>query len=134
MVEAPYAEAVLSGKNITATPPRTEIRALLYARVRQADGKDYRNILLDDRKLRLLSRRRGRFEDPNGIMLVAFQNLDAVARGAIRWSQAEVESTPRSRSARGFAAQRALRRGDAHARRSRHTTRHRPQCRRHQLG
>jgi hypothetical protein len=90
VVEAPYAEAVLNGKNITANPPRTEIWALLYAQVRQADGKDYRNILLDDRRLRVLPRIRGRFEDPNGNVLMAFQNRDAVARGATRWTQAGI--------------------------------------------
>lgn len=90
VVEAPYAEAVLNGKNITANPPRTEIWALLYAQVRQADGKDYRNILLDDRRLHVLPRIRGRFEDPNGKVLMAFQNRDAVARGATRWTQGEI--------------------------------------------
>ena len=41
VVEAPYAQVVLGAKNITAEPPRTEIWALLYAQVRQADGKEY---------------------------------------------------------------------------------------------
>jgi hypothetical protein len=50
-VTAPYAVAVHSGKNVTADPPRTEIWALLYAQVKQADNKEYRNILLDDRVL-----------------------------------------------------------------------------------
>jgi hypothetical protein len=50
-VSAPYAEAVFNGKNVTADPPRTQLWCLLYAQVRQADNKDYRNILLDDRRL-----------------------------------------------------------------------------------
>ena len=50
-VTAPYAVAVHEGKNVTADPPRTEIWCLLYAQVKQADNKDYRNILLDDRML-----------------------------------------------------------------------------------
>ena len=50
-VTAPYAVAVHNGKNVTATPPRTEIWALLYAQVKQADNKAFRNILLDDRLL-----------------------------------------------------------------------------------
>ncbi|WGK65307.1 hypothetical protein [Croceiramulus getboli] len=50
-VKAPYATAVHQGKNVTADPPRTELWALLYAQVKQADGLDYRNILLDDRPL-----------------------------------------------------------------------------------
>jgi hypothetical protein len=50
-VSAPYAVAVHEGKNVTADPPRTELWALLYAQVKQADNRDYRNILLDDRPL-----------------------------------------------------------------------------------
>jgi hypothetical protein len=50
-VTAPYAAAVHNGKDVTADPPRTEIWALLYAQVKQADNKEYRNILLDDRVL-----------------------------------------------------------------------------------
>jgi hypothetical protein len=50
-VTAPYATAVCNGKNVTADPPRTEIWALLYAQVKQADNKEFRNILLDDRVL-----------------------------------------------------------------------------------
>ncbi len=50
-VTAPYAVAVANGKNMTADPPRTGLWCLLYAQVRQADGKDYRNILLDDKQL-----------------------------------------------------------------------------------
>ena len=50
-VTAPYAAAVHEGKNVTAEPPRTQLWALLYAQVQQADGQDYRNILLDDREL-----------------------------------------------------------------------------------
>ena len=50
-VTAPYAVAVHDGKNVTADPPRTQLWALLYAQVKQADNRDYRNILLDDRQL-----------------------------------------------------------------------------------
>ncbi|MBR9920676.1 MAG: hypothetical protein GYB31_07530 [Bacteroidetes bacterium] len=50
-VTAPYAVAVHDGKNVTADPPRTQLWALLYAQVKQADNLDYRNILLDDRPL-----------------------------------------------------------------------------------
>ncbi|SEA98023.1 hypothetical protein [Rubrimonas cliftonensis] len=89
-VEAPFAQAVLNGKTITAEPPRSELWALLYAQVKQADGKDWRNILLDDRKLRVLPRVRRRVEDPAGNLSVAFQNVDAPARGATAWTDAEV--------------------------------------------
>lgn len=50
-VTAPYAVAVHAGKNVTADPLRTELWALLYAQAKQADNRDYRNILLDDRQL-----------------------------------------------------------------------------------
>jgi len=50
-VTAPCAVAVHEGKNVTADPPRTQLWALLYAQVTQADSRDYRNILLDDRQL-----------------------------------------------------------------------------------
>ncbi len=48
-VNAPYAQAVFNGKNVTANPPRTQLWCLLYAQVHQADRKAFRNILLDDR-------------------------------------------------------------------------------------
>ncbi|HVN24508.1 MAG TPA: hypothetical protein VMT71_11095 [Syntrophorhabdales bacterium] len=50
-VTAPYAVAVQNGKSVTADPPRTQLWALLYAQVKQADNKDFRNILLDDKLL-----------------------------------------------------------------------------------
>ncbi|MBM4259674.1 MAG: hypothetical protein FJ147_27730 [Deltaproteobacteria bacterium] len=50
-VSAPYSVAVHNGKNVTADPPRTQLWCLLYAQVRQADNKDFRNILLDDKQL-----------------------------------------------------------------------------------
>jgi hypothetical protein len=92
IVEASFAEAVLNGKNITAAPPRTEIWALLYAQARQADGKDWRNILLDDRALSVLPQLRGRLSDATGMLMLlgAFQNRDAPARGATAWTQAEI--------------------------------------------
>jgi hypothetical protein len=50
-VSAPFAVAVANGKNVTADPPRTSLWCLLYAQVRQADNKDFRNILLDNKHL-----------------------------------------------------------------------------------
>ena len=82
--------AVLNGKNITHDPPRTEVWALLYAQVRQADGKDSRNILLDDRKLTLKRRLRGRFEDAEGLSLFGFENDDSPARAEMRWTQDQI--------------------------------------------
>jgi len=50
-VNAPFAVAVYNGKNVTSNPPRTQLWALLYAQVKQADNKDFRNVLLDDRRM-----------------------------------------------------------------------------------
>ncbi|GAA0879808.1 hypothetical protein GCM10009119_27770 [Algoriphagus jejuensis] len=52
-VSAPYAKAVFRGKNVTSKPPRTSLWTLLYAQVHQADGLDFRNILLGERKMRI---------------------------------------------------------------------------------
>lgn len=94
IVEAPYAKAVLNGKNITADPPRTQLWVLLYAQVRQADGADWRNILLDDRRLRLQRRLRPSARETflaTATLPGAFQNQDAPARGATAWRQDEIE-------------------------------------------
>ena len=53
-VSAPYARAVAGGRNVTADPPRTSLWCLLYAQVRQADGLDFRNILLAETRLKPL--------------------------------------------------------------------------------
>jgi hypothetical protein len=50
-VTAPYAVAVHNGRDVSASPPRSAIWALLYAQVKQADNTEYRNVLLDDRML-----------------------------------------------------------------------------------
>jgi hypothetical protein len=51
---APYAKAVWEGKNITSDPPRTQLHAVLYAQVKQADNEEYRNILIDTRLMNLV--------------------------------------------------------------------------------
>ena len=50
-ISAPYAQAVFNGQDVTSNPPRTAIWAVLYAQVKQADGTDYRNILLTELEL-----------------------------------------------------------------------------------
>ena len=96
LVEAPYAMAVLNGKNITAHPPRTEIWALLYAQVKQVDGKDFRNILLDEQKLELIPRRNTRQETTIGTFVVLKGNEDAPTRAALHWNNAHVNQMLRS--------------------------------------
>ncbi|HEY6922171.1 MAG TPA: hypothetical protein VI653_01790, partial [Steroidobacteraceae bacterium] len=50
-VSAPYAVPVFSGRNLLPTPPRSQLWALLYAQVTQADASANRNVLLDRRRL-----------------------------------------------------------------------------------
>jgi hypothetical protein len=45
-VSAPFALPVADGRILRATPPTTELWALLYAQVRLADASDWRNILI----------------------------------------------------------------------------------------
>ena len=46
IVAAPYATPVFSGRNLLPARPRTQLWALLYGQVTQADGSSQRNILL----------------------------------------------------------------------------------------
>lgn len=48
-VTAPHATPVHHGTGVGPFPPRTRISALLYAQVLQADGEDWRNVLLQTR-------------------------------------------------------------------------------------
>jgi hypothetical protein len=54
IVKAPYAMAVRDGINVTSFPPQTSLWYLLYTQVKQADGKAYRNILVDSGMLRCM--------------------------------------------------------------------------------
>ncbi|MGW0885455.1 hypothetical protein [Streptomyces sp. NPDC002671] len=45
-VSAPHAGSASEGRDVRPFPPKTTISALLYARVAQADGRDWRNVLL----------------------------------------------------------------------------------------
>lgn len=76
-VSAPYAQAVFNGRNVTSDPPRTAIWCLLYAQVRQADGLDYRNILLQEMELK--PRPRIRHEKPfRDKIAIAIKNKDTL--------------------------------------------------------
>ena len=78
-VSAPYATPVFSGRNLLPPTPRSQLWALLYAQVTQADGSHQRNILLN--RVRL-----GR-KDNLGEALAAARGL-----GAAAWSRANVET------------------------------------------
>lgn len=76
-VTAPFSKAVSNGKNVTSRPPRTQIWSLLYAQVMQADGLDFRNILLDDRLLKLQrNEKRPINEDANSIGVGGWSNSE----------------------------------------------------------
>ncbi|MFN2160442.1 MAG: hypothetical protein ACK2UN_00090 [Candidatus Promineifilaceae bacterium] len=90
-VEAPHAMAVLNGRNVTADPPRTELWALLYAQVRQADGKDNRNILLDERRLAVVPRLQKKLITAEGTVVTARGSERGVVRSAGQWSDAEIK-------------------------------------------
>lgn len=51
LVQAPFATPVLNGANLRPMVPKTDLWALLYARVRQADGSAWRNVLLAQTQL-----------------------------------------------------------------------------------
>ncbi|OBX26886.1 hypothetical protein LX77_00675 [Gelidibacter algens] len=53
-VNAPFAKTVLNGKDVTADPPRTQLHSVLYTQVNQADGAEFRNILLDEKLMTLV--------------------------------------------------------------------------------
>ena len=46
LVKAPYATPTFNGANVRPPVPHTDLWAVLYARVRQADGTAWRNVLL----------------------------------------------------------------------------------------
>ena len=77
LAAAPYATPVLGGRSLLPSVPATQIWFLLYAQVEQADGKDYRNILI--------GRRRGTFREQKRVTRV---ETDLAASG--QWSQAEI--------------------------------------------
>ncbi len=91
LVEAPHAMATLNGKNITASPPRSELWALLYAQVRQADGLDNRNILIDDQRLSLIPRAYGEIITPEGDVVLAKSNRNSPSRSSVEWDDATVK-------------------------------------------
>jgi hypothetical protein len=86
MVNAPYAQTVFNGANVTTAPPRTQLWALLYAQVRRADGKENRNILLDDQ---LFIRKRPTKNAAGAIVIDI--NTDAVQYGITGWRNKDVE-------------------------------------------
>jgi hypothetical protein len=73
-VSAVFAESFFKGSNCTPLFPRTNIYALLYAQVLQADGKQYRNILIDQVSLQKPSRNTN-IEKPVGLTSWALKDI-----------------------------------------------------------
>ena len=86
-VTAPYAQTVFNGRNVTSNPPRTEIWALLYAQVKMADDSDLRNVLLDDKKLRIPF-----VYNPAEVYLNIAGSSNAAPQGVASWHDNEVEN------------------------------------------
>lgn len=85
-VRAEFADPVIAGRSVQPDPPVTELRALLYARVVQADGADHRNILLGTRRL---VRGKGRGQPQWGKSDFTAGRQKAIA-GAASWSSGEI--------------------------------------------
>ena len=103
LASSTYAKAFDQGTNLQSIPPNTQIWFVLYAQVNQADGSSMRNIELDKRTGRILSRKEaGRIKKMTGINLLsdsiafyatdrqATQNLQAPIQGHALWQQNEV--------------------------------------------
>jgi hypothetical protein len=85
-VSASFADPVVAGRSVQPNPPVTELWALLYARVVQADGADRRNILIGRRKL---VRGRGRYQPKWGKTELQAGRQRSIA-GATTWSASEI--------------------------------------------
>ena len=81
-VSAPFAMPVFNGRSLMPSPPRTEIWVLLYVQVTQADGADFRNVLLS-RKPALIQDKRYNF---------AFSVNYVNVSGFSYWDDGEVKS------------------------------------------
>jgi hypothetical protein len=97
-VTAPHAVAVFEGRNVTSRPPKTELWAMLYAQVHQADARQRRNVLLAEGRLDLTRSQQvniGRFlAERAALPIKAFNslavNLDHAPTGAFRWTEVEI--------------------------------------------
>jgi hypothetical protein len=103
LASSTYAQAFSQGTNLQSIPPNTQIWFVLYAQVNQADGSTMRNVELDKRIGRILSRREaGGIKKMTGINFLsvgnvpyatdrqATQNLQAPIQGHTLWRQNEV--------------------------------------------
>lgn len=82
MVTAPYATPVFEGAVVLPAFPNTELWGVLYAQVIQADGKDYRNILLDRRRMFKIRSDQTKQERANGKL---------ETRAECMWTEKEIQ-------------------------------------------
>ncbi|HKR61304.1 MAG TPA: hypothetical protein VJS64_16405, partial [Pyrinomonadaceae bacterium] len=96
-VTAQYATSVFNGKDVTSKPPKTEIWCMLYAQLRQADGKGNRNILLTEVRLdyvdpkkvpHLIDKKWTKLMVANSLTV----NLDAPATATQKWPEAQIQN------------------------------------------
>lgn len=79
-VRAPYAAPYVGLRRVLPNPPNTEIWAVLYAQVVQADASTRRNVQIDLRRLRVV-----RSHQPRDTAALAVE-------GEVRWTGAEVQA------------------------------------------
>lgn len=77
-VRAPYATPFVGLRRVLPTPPNTEIWAVLYARVMQADATTRRNVQIDLRRLQIPRRQE--------------ESTPLLIQGEARWSGDEVDA------------------------------------------
>jgi hypothetical protein len=75
LVRAPFATPVYQGRNLRPRAPGTDLWALLYARVRQADAVAWRNVLISQRQL---VRRQGQDLEDDARVLYGETEFDLV--------------------------------------------------------
>lgn len=91
-VTAPYAKAVWKGKNVTSNPPRTQLHCVLYTQIQQADGLEYRNILLDEKLMTLVKPVRPVVQDKDFTRHV----VSTVAGMSAMWTVDKVDTVARA--------------------------------------
>jgi hypothetical protein len=85
LVKAPYATPTFNGANVRPPVPTTDLWAVLYARVRQADGQAWRNVLLA--QTQLFAPRAGNDPERDGIPVLYGEGsfaADSVSAGLAR--------------------------------------------------
>jgi hypothetical protein len=94
IVSADFAQPFLNGRNLVPDPPNTQLWAVLYVQIYQADGASRRNIQLDVRPIRLLSR-----DEATSLQLPVYSDPAGMQRQTVGFAWwAETELTARLNS------------------------------------